>query len=386
MAIKPIMYCVPSSSAMLKRLIKSLLLVALFLLAASWFYKVVFLLLLALVWKKNIRSLGLWCYRVVIGVLLVALLWTMPRYRLHTSDRVQLVYQTDDAQPRHAPIHHYLVNVLLPEEGVITLGARAARILRKAPAKISNWILGAAPIAIADWIWEEFDMEVERGNFRKITAPYRQLNASGNFTMSGIYPQVANMLGMKETQAVYVIKPKNYDPAKSYPVVFFMHGLLGNWKLYQGIFKGLEDCIVVSVGTKDWYGIYGERDLNALFEKQIPFLENMGYKVDANNLHLIGLSNGGSASNLACESYSRRFKSITFLSTNMEQTYRISSKVLLIGGKLDHSRGVKDIPAKCRALERRGTRTAKYFSEEGSHFIFAVEQEGILEFLNENIN
>lgn len=388
---------IQSPPDMLKRFIESLILIALFLFAASWFYKVVFLLLLASVWRKNIQELGLWCYRVVVGVLLIALFCTLPRYRLHTSDRVKLVYQTEDAQPRHAPICQYLVNVLFPEEGIVNLGVWGVRILGKdLTVKAVDWVFGKpSTTKTFDWVTEEFYMEVARGNVRKMTEPYRRLNLSGDFPMSGVYSQLANMaienspaankLALKETRAVYLIKPKNYDASKSYPVVFFMHGWLGNWKLYQGILKGMENCIVVSVGTKDWSGIYDRWDLDELFEKQIPFLRNMGYKVDTNNLHLIGLSNGGSASNLACKNYSQRFKSITFLSANIPQTYRISSKVLLVGGGLDHSNGVKDFPVKCQKLKDRGTEADMYWREDGTHFIFIMEQGGILEFLNKNI-
>ena len=143
-------------------------------------------------------------------------------------------------------------------------------------------------------------------------------------------------LGILSCYYLHLIKPKNYDENKEYPVVFFMHGFLGNWKLYTGVLKGLEDCIVLCVGTHTWSGIYTKNDINALFKKQIPFLENMGYKVDKNNLHIMGLSNGGSAVNVAYNGYSNKFKTITFKSTGIHQSYSIASKVLLIGGGKDH--------------------------------------------------
>ncbi len=356
---------------MKRKIITSILLFALFLFVASWFYKILFLLLIARVWRYNIRTCGLWYYRGVVIALLIALFCTMPRYRLNTSDRVQLIYQTADAQPRHAPIHHYLLNVLLPEEEICNLGVWGARILGKTPIKMAGWIL------------DEFSMEVERGNIRKLTKPYRQLNWSGNFIMSGVYSQVANMVGLEKTQAVHLIRPKNYDDSKSYPVVFFMHGWLGNWKMYQGMLKGIDECIVVSVGTESWSGIYTKQDIKALFTKQLPFLENMGYKVDKNNLHLIGLSNGGSASNVAYNYFSNHFKSITFVSTGIHQTYPISSRVLLIGGQLDHSAG--SLPGAYKALKNNGTQTDIYWNKEATHFAFFVDQKEILEFLNKNI-
>lgn len=357
---------------MKRKIILAVLLTALCLFVASWFYKVVCLLLIAIVWRDYIRGFGALYFRVTVGVLLLALFCTMPRYRLHTSDRVQLIYQTADAQPRRAPMHHYLLNVLLPEEEVCNLGISSVRILGKLPV-----------IKMGKSILEDFSMEVERGNMRRLTRPYRQLNWGGDFVMSGVYSQVANMVGLDATQAVYVIRPKGYDANKSYPVVFFMHGWLGNWKMYQGMLKGLEDCIVVSIGTKSWDGIYTKRDINELFTKQIPFLKNIGYKVDKSNLHLIGLSNGGSASNVAYSHFAARFKSITFVSTDIYQNYPIPSKVLLIGGGEDGSS--RSLPGAYRALKSNGTATDMFWKKDATHFVFFVEQDEILEFLNKHI-
>ena len=351
----------------MKRIILTILLALLWLFVASWFYKVMLLLLLAVVWRSNIRALGAWCYRGLVGVLLVALFCTMPRYRLNTSDRVQLVYQTSSGEPRHAPIHHYLANVLLPEEEICNLGIWCARLFGEA-------------LPINSWIVDEFNLEVKRGNVRKFTKPYRALNWSGEFLMSGVYSQVFNMLGWKTTQSVHVIKPRTFDPGKSYPVVFFMHGWLGNWKLYQGALKGLEDCIVLSVGTQSWSGIYTKRDINALFTKQIPFLENMGFKVDKNNLHIIGISNGGSASDVAYRHFSRRFKTITFVSTGIHQTFPIPGKVLLVGGGLDHSSG--SMPGAYKVLKSNGTKADMYWGQDNTHFIFLVKQQDVIGFLN----
>jgi hypothetical protein len=53
----------------------------------------------------------------------------------------------------------------------------------------------------------------------------------------------------------------------------------------------------------------------------------------------MGLSNCGSAVNVAYNGFSKKFKTITFISTGIHQTYPISSMVLLIGGGEDQSSG-----------------------------------------------
>ena len=166
-------------------------------------------------------------------------------------------------------------------------------------------------------------------------------------------------------------------------MVFFMHGFLGNWKLYNGLLEGLDDCFVLSVGTKTWSGIYTKNDVNALFTKQILFLENLGYKVDKDSLHIVGLSNGGSAANVAYCHFPKRFKTISFVSTGIHQTYPISSRVLFIGGGKDHSSG--SLPKAWHILKRNGADTDLFWKDDETHFIFVNRTDEIVNFLNRNI-
>lgn len=352
------------------KILKTILLAILFLFFTSWFYKIATLMLLAYVWRNEIKAKKKWGYKALMGALFIAMFCVLPRYRYNTSDRVQLIYQDEKGKPEYPPITHYLVNVFLPEEEICNLGIWGARIVPQI-------------IPLYNWILEEFDHDDKKGNISNFYRPFSKLNWSGEFMMSGTTSQVFNMMGIGNTQSVYLIKPKNYDKDKEYPVVFFMHGFLGNWKLYQGVLKGLEDCIVLCVGTHTWSGIYTSHDINALFTKQIPFLENMGYKVDKNNLHIMGLSNGGSAVNVAYNGFSNRFKTITFISTGIHQTHPISSKVLLIGGGKDHSSG--SLRGAHRALMNNGTKTDIYWDDEETHFILVNQTDEIIDFMNRNM-
>lgn len=352
------------------KIFKTIVLAILFLFFASWFYKIMVLMLLAHAWRKDIKAKKVWGYKVIMGILLIAMFCVLPRYRYNTSDRVQLIYQDKKGKPVYPPLTHYVVNVFLPEEEICNIGIWGARIVPKV-------------IPLANWILDEFNYDDEKGNISNFYSPFNRLNWNGLFMMSGTTSQVFNMIGIDNTQSVYLIKPKNYDENKKYPVVFFMHGYLGNWKLYQGVLKGLEDCIVLSVGTETWSGIYTRGDIKALFTKQIPFLENMGYNVDRKNLHIMGLSNGGSAVNVAYNGFSGKFKTITFISTGIHQTYPISSKVLLIGGGKDHSSG--SLRGAYRTLKRNGTKTDLYWDDKDTHFILVNQTDEIIDFVNKNL-
>ena len=352
------------------KIFKTTILVLLLLFFASWFYKIIVLLLIAKVWKEELCSRKVWGYKATIGILLVAMFCVLPRYRYNTSDRVRLIYQDKQGNAKLPPLSHYLVNVLLPEEEICNIGIWCARL---APQGIP-W---------DGWILQEFRHDDKKGNIGNFYHPFESLNRSGNFMMSGTTSQVFNEMGMEQTQSVYLIEPKNYDEEKAYPVVFFMHGYLGNWKLYTGLLKDLKDCIVLCVGTKDMSGIFTPKDINSLFSRQIPFLKNMGYKIDEGNLHIIGLSNGGSASNVAYNGFSSKFKTITFVSTGIHQTHPIRSKVLLIGGGKDRSSG--SLPGAYRKLKVNGTQTDLFWEKEETHFILVNKADEIINFLNNNI-
>lgn len=350
--------------------VKSVILFLLFLFFVSWFYRIIVLMLVACVWRNEIKSIKPWGYKAVIGVLLVSMFCVLPRYRYNTNDRVRLIYQDEKGNPEHPPFAHYLFNVFFPEEEICNIAIWGARI-------------ASDVLPVADWIIKEFDYDDKKGNVRKFCRPFKQLNRSGEFMMSGTTSQMFNMIGIGNTQSVYLIEPKNYDENKEYPVVFFMHGYLGNWKLYAGLLKDLEDCIVLSAGTNTWSGIYTKSDINELFSKQLPFLKKMGYKVDSDNLHIIGLSNGGSAVNIAYNSFSKKFKTITFISTGIYQTYPISSKVLLIGGGKDHSSG--SLPGAYRKLKSNGTKTDLFWDNEETHFLMVNRSKDVMDFINKEI-
>lgn len=122
------------------KILKTISLAILFLFFASWFYKIATLMLLAYVWRKEIKAKKEWGYKVVMEILLIAMYCVLPRYRYNTSDRVQLIYQDEEGKPENPPLTHYLVNGFLPEEEICNVGIWGARIVPKV-IPLTNWIL-----------------------------------------------------------------------------------------------------------------------------------------------------------------------------------------------------------------------------------------------------
>jgi len=158
---------------------------------------------------------------------------------------------------------------------------------------------------------------------------------------------------------------------------------LGSWELYQGLFSRLNDCIVVSIGTRNLSGIFSYNDINKVFTKYLPLLRAEGYGVDEKRLHLIGLSNGGSASNVALRNFSNRFQTITYISTSCDVIKKAKAKVILFGGGKDASS--YGLPSAARRLQKCGTSTALMFDENDNHYMMVHQADEMLEFLNKEI-
>lgn len=159
---------------------------------------------------------------------------------------------------------------------------------------------------------------------------------------------------------------------------------MGNWQLYQGLWKDFDGAIVASIGTHGLSGIFGQGDINSVFDFYIPMLEQMDYKIDHKQIHLIGLSNGGSAISATMHSrHSKDFKSITTISCNLDGVRRVPCQVNLIGGGKDNSSS--RMPEQHRQLHRMGVDAELFFDAEDNHYILVNQREEILKFLKRRL-
>lgn len=293
-------------------------------------------------------------------------------YRYNTDDRVRLIYQNDAFQPTTPPLLHYLVNILVPEEEAMNL---VIHMLNKVWFKVSMRSRGN--------IFGQMHDTYKRGA-DVFFQPVKVLKKERCNPMSACVSQIANMVGLPKTRSVYVISPKLFCPSKSYPLVVFCHGYLGSWRLYQGIWTGLTGCVVLSIPTDDLSGIFFKEDIQAIFNRQIPFLEGLGYKIDPQQIHLIGLSNGFSAANEAYKHFSDKFKSITFVSCIPMLYHYVPCQINLVGGGKD--RAADRQPRTLRHLCQNGVDADLCWSEDANHFTLLEQRQKIVDFLNHRIH
>ena len=371
---------------MVKKWILSVLIVLVWACFATLFYKTIMTMLLFLVWKKQVSgSLPSWMKKYgtkPYWMCFALCLWiAMPRYRINCGDRVRMVYLDDDGNAENGPLLHYAINTLIPEEEVMNLGIKRFALVRP--------VLSACGMHLGESLINQAAEDTDKGKVGNFSKPYNNLRLEN--PLSGVYPQLFNQMFGGNDRAVYICNPKGDENVKwskdngfKYPLVVFCHGYLGNWQLYQGVWKDLDNCIVLSIGTRDLNGIFTSNDIKEIFDFYIPALERMGYNIDKEQLHLMGLSNGGSAIVSAMHSsYAKKFKSITAVSCDLGGLKRVPCQVNFIGGGKDNSSC--RMPGQCRQLKAMGVDAGIYFEEDENHFILVNKREEIVSFLRDRM-
>ena len=362
---------------MIKKTIISIILIIAWLFFATLFYKTVCIMLLFAVWRKTLlekvpEQYRKWAGRGVWLVLIIVLWMAMPRYRINSSDRVRLLYIDKEGNTQHPPISHWLLSTLLPEEEIVNIGITGIRFT--APF-IKDMGIGTSLI-------NQAQDDIKHGKIGNFFKPYKHLGLEN--PISGVYTQVFNEKFGTNYKSFYLCEPKHYDEEKTYPLVIFCHGYLGNWQLYQGLWKDLDGAIVASIGTHDMSGIFSPQDINSIFDLYIPLLERMGYQIDHRQIHLMGLSNGGSAIISAIHSnHAKDFKSMTTISCNLDGLRRVPCQVNFVGGGKDKSSN--RMPAQHRELRKMGVDADIFFDADENHYIMVNKREEILAFLKKRM-
>ena len=358
----------------LKTISSILLLVCSIFLFASWQYRFLCLLLVVIINRRTIKQSSVfrnfkYGYTILVAVLLVGIFCCMPNY--FQRGRTQLHYLNQSGERTHTPVLVYLANAIMPEK-------EAMNLCVKGNALVSNSLMNKMGVHLGGKLLNDAKYDFWHGKTLGFYTAYYHIGGNpGSF----VYGQIANMLIGTDYDAVYITRPKHYDKNKEYPVIFFCHGYMGSWELYQGILSQLDEYIIVSIGTRGLDGLSFKID--NIFNRYIPYIQKLGYNIDTRQVHIMGLSNGGQAANSALKNYDKKFKTITFISTPCYVIKSSAAKVLMIGGGKDgSSTGLKNAEKKLNSL---GTQTALYFDKQANHYILAYKQKDIIKFLKENL-
>jgi len=162
--------------------------------------------------------------------------------------------------------------------------------------------------------------------------------------ISGLSAQTQYVLTsthISKADTVWVFTPSNYDanPAKTYPLIYLLHGWSGNYHQWNDImdcqkYADKYDFIIVCPdGLYDsWYinspAIKGSQYSDFFFMDLFPFIKK-SYRIDSKNVFITGLSMGGHGALYLFEQHPELFRSAGSISgvldlTNNRNDYRIS--------------------------------------------------------------
>ena len=363
---------------MIRKLFTIILVVLMLVCFASWQYWLICLLCLVLMWKSKIRNIRFFAnhkylYGTVVGILLFSIWMTLPNY--FDRGRTRLVYLNEEGVKRNPPLCVYVANVLFPEKEVMNFCLKTNALF---PSALAHRIgIGGALLSDArNDFWS--------GKTDSYYNAYNRLSLTGSNPGSFTIAQTWNELTGDNLDAIYITRPADYDSNRTYPVLFFAHGLMGSWELYNGITNRLDNCIVVHIGTRTLSGLFNKGDIEKCFTRYLPYLESEGYHVDRNRLYLAGLSNGGTAAEVALNNYGKRFAGIAYISTYCSASRSRKTKVLLIGGGKDNASA--GLPSAYRRLKRAGADVALYWDENENHYLLAYKAKDVMDFIGREFN
>ena len=333
-------------------------------------------MLLFAIWSNSIaKKIAVnrrkWFKRAIWLVLTLALWMAMPRWRTNCSDRIRLLYLNEDYETVHPPFWQYAANVIAPENELANFGFMG----------VSMSVINGHELGVGNGIIKQIEKHIHKGNLGNFFKPYFMGTSN---PMSGIWAQAFNDRYHQNSKAVYLCKPMSYSEDYQYPLIVFCHGYLGNLRLYQGILKQFTDAIVLSIPTNGLSGIYTQANIAELFDKYIPMLEKMGFDIDHNQIHLIGLSKGVSAVNSAMASqYATKFRSLTAISGDLATPAKAPCKINLVCGGKDST--AKQIPSQCTSLKSLGVDADMYFEKREDHFMMVNKSSRIIDFLKQRM-
>lgn len=357
------------------KIILSIIIGAIILLPGSWFHDMILLMILVFIWRKQIKDkINQWWkygYAALWSVIGCLALLLMPRPFALPSDRVRHLYFNEKGEIVNPPLSHWLLNLILPEETMTAIGSAIPL------TPLRSWL------PIGESILKDYDTELASGSLLNIGKVYSHNSLAFESPLSGVIPQTLSQHFGGKSRSFYIIKPKGYDKEKDYPVLFFAHGYLGNWKLYTGLLRDIKDHIVVCIGTENYSGNFTGRHINEIKSLYIPMLEQIGYKVDKNAVSLMGLSNGGSAVDAAYAHSPNSFKNLIYVSTDVNHAEKTKARVMIIGGGKDHCAG--SMKAGMKRLRANNVHSSFCFDENHTHFKLVSDMENCIEFLNREL-
>jgi len=242
----------------------------------------------------------------------------------------------------------------IPEEWLVAVGMRAAQIAGLFPGQLAR----ARPLIMDDYSRMRRDPAFRR--------------------LPGV---LSLLLSPRDPGHYFLYVPKDYDPAKKWPVIVFLHGWGGNSKYYPWWWSQFADehgVIIVgpTFGHGHWERESGARDaLDALARTTNTF------SVDERRVFLAGQSNGGMGLWSVYARKPQAFAGLICISGALrapeEAAEAARVPVLFIHGGRDANVPLEAGRRAARAVGAAGGRVEFLEFPDADHFVMAEERQKI---------
>lgn len=267
--------------------------------------------------RKHVQRVAL----VGTGLFLIGGILAFPQ-RFHSSNElVQSVFFNERHEQVPQPLFPYLVDNLIPEIEKVKFSIAFAPWF---PFPTGGVILEEIR---QQRLWDNVFLPEYRAVYAKPHAKQASVLLFQGLQQIGRYPKVSH----------YIL----YTPEEvkdKVPLIIFLHGYMGQFLFYNSYFSEIAGYAILTPSTPDLRGVWQKADLERIFSVYLPEIEKRT-PIDRENIHLIGLSNGGSGVNAAIVHMPERFQSFTFISTIVYEplpAFERSKPIGIIYGTRDH--------------------------------------------------
>lgn len=219
---------------------------------------------------------------------------------------------------------------------------------------------------------------------------YRELESDPDFQALGsVMPQAYDeLLGRAFDRGHYFLYvPTALDRTKPCTALVFMHGSGGNFKAYTWLLSRVADrfgmiVIAPSFGLGNW----SEPESTRVAVEALDHAAR-SVAIDSQNVHLLGLSNGGLAVCQVGASSGSRFKSLVFLSPVFDrmalltmdfQEHWKSKPILIITGKMDDRVPIDYVQGMADSIQSVGGITTMKAIDDADHFMLFSHRDIVL--------
>jgi len=200
--------------------------------------------------------------------------------------------------------------------------------------------------------------------------------------MGGAY---ADVFGLRPAQKHLFAYVPDHKAGQKLPVILFLHGSVGNFKVYTWTWKRFADAhqvaiVAPSFGFGNWYQPGGMEAIDAAYDYCLHHPD-----LDVTRLALAGLSNGGIGVSRAFVRNPERYRALIYISAVMEpdvmgsaafQQACLGKPVLVLHGEQDERIPLRYVQGSLALLgSKANIKTNIYPGED--HFLFLSKRDEI---------